>query len=349
MQNIYTIPVEGTEKRRTFTSHLFYTSFMPQIHDYFREKCDEELFISLSEIRRISPLTIPNLLCVGIILKEYLKQEVKLYIPWDKALVSYLKSNNFFQLVEKYKIFNVNESTVHIMKTDKSLSEYCETHLIQEGLPKDQIFYRYFKKYNSILYQILCKNRSEPDFILYDKIKNQLIDIMVEICHNGANHSRSFCFANFQLNKQRKFEFSVSDCGIGLYESFYNKLKTNSVDLKFCQQKEFIKMNRTTRNLYAIFESIFFRKDDIENRYGLINIFHFVLNSKINGIIRIHTDNTQVILTNYIYEKLFFKNNISQKELKKSICSFIENGSKNIRSSGSKFKGTHIEVEIPFN
>jgi len=351
MKEVFQILIEGTGTNKVFTSYLFYNSFLPQLHYYFLTHKDKDLIINFSEINKISPLVIPNLLNVGAILKDYFKNPCRLIFPWNQKLISYLKDIRFISLNENLNLFKLNEDVVKIIETRKIVSESCYTTEILYGKNKSDIYNNHYKEYNKKLYDILNDNKVEVNYELEKEVDN-IIKMLVELCHNGANHSNSYCFTTFQLNKQNKFEISVSDCGIGFYKSFENKIKNKEYKLKFIQNEELLNLDDNKKNLYSIIEAIYFRYDKsdapYESKYGLFDIFNSILKKR-KGVIRFHTENSQIILTEYIYNKLINDNNQSNTINNNKIISLIKSKNDNIKIFEHKYKGVHIELEIPLN
>lgn len=213
---------------------------------------------------------------------------------------------------------------------------------------------------------------------------NTYIDILSELITNGVIHSQSTTYAMMFVDKYQT-KFSISDNGIGLKNSlssknsfpFYyqkNELR-NSINLNIDSiDKYFID------NLVDIFEILFY--SSLKERKGLFDLMINVV-IKSNGYFRIHTDNCQIIISNRIfkyisslnelrdeilnYHNLFELGKLESNEHQKHILEIkdlikgqfvkiIKSTTKyyseetrfsSIRFYNVKFKGVHIEVEIP--
>jgi hypothetical protein len=210
------------------------------------------------------------------------------------------------------------------------------------------------------------------------------IEILSELITNGVLHSKSNTFALMFVNKFST-KFSISDNGIGFEESMKSKdenfiynpleLKTKLDSLKILNVND-----KVLSNLNFIMETLFF--SSLKNRRGLFDLMtSVVLNS--NGYFRLHTNNAQIIISNRMRNELFelsalrdklfeyhkniiinsidddrynkdmvlIKNEILDYFLKlyKNICDKYNNDFKysSIRFYNVRFKGVHIEVEIP--
>lgn len=216
-------------------------------------------------------------------------------------------------------------------------------------------------------------------------LHNSYIDILSELITNGVLHSKSQTFALMFVDRY-KTKFSISDNGIGLEASMLTKEPTIYYKPQHLKNSLLIKSelsnipDRILNNLYSIFETLYY--SSLKERRGLFDLMiNVVLSSK--GYFRIHTENCQVIISNRmmvelnelenfrkeIYEahsKYLLKsidetyyNNSLQKLSEQMRNSFIEFFDKAIEKYHSdikysslrfykvKFRGVHIEVEIP--
>ena len=158
------------------------------------------------------------------------------------------------------------------------------------------------------------------------------------------------------MNKKKYLEIAISDTGIGYYESIVNTIKKSNNEEKdhipatlpqFFNSDEFLKSDDHAK---GIIESIFYRLGD-KRAYGIYHIINDII--PINGIIRIHSFNSQIVLTKknaytFIQQKPskdqvldLYKhlNKLARKELLMRY--------KPVRKYENKFAGSHIEIEIP--
>jgi len=175
-----------------------------------------------------------------------------------------------------------------------------------------------------------------------------ILSVITELCHNGCNHSASSCFASFQVNKNKKFEFSVSDSGIGYYKSFVAKLNNNERLWILNSNNPF--QTRADNNINAILEAILYRYRS--ERQGIFDVFKLIL--PLGGVVRIHTDNTQMIFTQSNFQEYLFVE-VNLKLIRKIIHDFKRREIESVNTTYSplritdyKFDGVHIEIEIPF-
>ncbi len=158
-----------------------------------------------------------------------------------------------------------------------------------------------------------------------------------ETIENSILHGKSFTFTTIQYNyKLQKVFLSYSDCGRGFKNSFFDKLDEQDRDydrnLSNNIQKKILKLRK---EVDGIFLGIYYRYG---SSFGLYSVIMQVLTK--GGIIRIHSNDTQVVLSPSNLNELSFCNNETE---------FFE---QMLRKNNSirnelKYPGTHIEIEIP--
>lgn len=209
------------------------------------------------------------------------------------------------------------------------------------------------------------------------------VDILSELITNGIMHSGSDVFA-LMFSDKFSIKFSISDNGVGLYDSLSRK-KDNEYYKKFDLSRKIFETTKLDRNtltesLVAIFETLFYSM--AKKRLGLFDLMVNVVNH-FSGYFRLHNECVQIIFSSRLNKELEsleqIRNNIRklyvmkdygrieensfQKEMKRRISEgesllldLFQNTLKNysddikfsaIRTFGVRFKGVHIEVEIP--
>lgn len=263
-------------------------------------------------------------------------------------------SLNDYNLLEEIKIFKCDDE-----KRDFLISEY--TYIVREHFQE-----LLFDNINTSI---------RADFY---------IEILSELITNGVLHSKSNTFALMFVNKFST-KFSISDNGIGLEESMKVKTKTSVYTPLELKDKldsiNILNVNRKSlNNLTFIIETLFF--SCLKNRRGLFDLMAtVVLNS--NGYFRLHTDNAQIIISNRMKNELThlnklrnelfdcyknilinkieddrYRNKISSIKdeifenfinLYMNLCNKYNNDFRysSIRFYNVRFRGVHIEVEIP--
>jgi hypothetical protein len=262
-----------------------------------------------------------------------------------------LKDNNLYQKLESFQ----SEDE----KRDFLISEY--TYIVREH-------------FQELLFEG-TNTSSRTDFY---------IEILSELITNGVLHSKSNTFALMFVNRFST-KFSISDNGIGFEESLKSKKRDfiyTPLELKNkLDSIKILKVNdKVLDNLNFIIETLFF--SSLKDRRGLFDLMtSVVLNS--NGYFRLHTNNAQIIISNRMKEELLIlselrnrlfnlhkhisinqldgnkhkdemisiKNEILECFIKfyHNLCDKYNNDFKysSIRFYNVRFKGVHIEVEIP--
>lgn len=214
----------------------------------------------------------------------------------------------------------------------------------------------------------------------------EYIDILAELITNGVLHSGSDAYT-LMFTNQYKTSFSISDNGKGLYKSLEEKNTSNiDYYTKFEMFKELKKLNKLKiseqieNSLLAIFETLYYSM--LKDRKGLFDLMcNVVINC--NGYFRLHNENAQIIVSarmlnelNILFESrskileihdnFLFKKIVKDdfdKEIKKIALEtkkkfvklatsifdkyHIDTRYSSIRLFEVKFRGVHIEVEIP--
>ena len=332
------------------TPYAYYYDIIPLLHNYFEENKQDYIVFDFSNVEFINPLVIPNLLTTALILRSYFSKPVKLYIPWRPSLLSYLADIDFFSVSKRYGLFDIDERYIGDFPIEVINSE-CKTYFFDEKSSLTNIKIVLSESYNII--KLLHKDSGE---FLRDSNDNflKIFNIMAELCYNACLHGSSQCFATIQTNigknvKFKKAYISISDCGKGFYSTLLDKIrKDEDFTLNFCSKEQFLELQEE-KNLIAMLEAIFYRKPS--KNYGIYHIFKYIVNQ--DGVMRIHSEDTQLIITKNNYtgeleDLQILKDNLVGI-LKQSILGKIDFKYSPVRKAKSKLKGVHIEIEIPLD
>jgi hypothetical protein len=353
MESYYQISVDA----ENLTSYVFYEQLLPRVHEYFVEGRSKTPIINLTNVRRISPFALPNLIVLGLLLKKEMGAPVALDFTWNPKLVTYLNQMSFFDLVRKNNAYSFDEGQAGGIDGQYVISNLCQMVSVQRGDDEDEdnddsapVLRRLARDYKEQLRKEL------PDGISTDTVLN----VLAEICHNGVKHSGAEkCFASFQVHRGGMFQISVSDGGIGLYKSFCKKLDSYKADpkavpnpLKIFQVDE-MAITDGMEHLRSILEAVFFRKmNSAKPIYGIHSVLNDIL--PLGGIVRVHTSNTQIVFTqknykNYIQRELTDAVLIELKSEFMRRRDFAKSDQYSpLRVRSSKLSGVHVEIEIPF-
>ncbi|UXD71088.1 ATP-binding protein [Sphingobacterium faecium] len=211
------------------------------------------------------------------------------------------------------------------------------------------------------------------------------VEILSELITNGVLHSNSDTFALMFVNKFAT-KFSISDNGIGFTESLKNKQKDLLYDpLELRQELDRLRLlsinDKILENFNYIIETLYY--SSLKDRKGLFDLMlSVVLGSE--GYFRLHSENSQIIISSrmvnelsalaelrnrlfnlhreklvngdrdgIIEEMIIIKNTIKSKfiVLYQIICKRYNEDYRysSLRFFNVKFRGVHIEVEIPNN
>ncbi|MDR6761628.1 uncharacterized protein (DUF952 family) [Flavobacterium sp. 2755] len=411
MSNIISILENG----KSFTPFYFYTEFLPKVARLYGKNSESIIQFSLIGendsdavfgFYYIDPISIPLFLSLAEQLKKFHGQPLNLLLSnnsstnnvltfLDKADFFHIIGNNVNPLYAKGKnIFNYDRRYLgdFINKTQRPEHKIRCYSLLDDNLNqkinelplerKRDFLVEYFtykvKEHFALLLQLASKSK---------ELTFEYIEILAELITNGVLHSSSDAYALMFANIE-KTSFSISDNGIGLYDSlliketedinfFYSKFDLfkklqNEIDLKIS--------DKIQNSLFSIFETMFYSL--LKDRKGLFDLMcNVVLNC--DGYFRLHNQNAQIIVSARMFEELndlyllrieimnvhksflfeqidnstFRKllNQLSLKaknkfiELAKSIINKHQEDVRysSIRLYEVRFRGVHIEVEIP--
>lgn len=398
------------KNNENFTPYVFYSSFLKEVAESinkdgyivykFVEFGDKNIFESNY---RIEPITIPLILSLSEQLSKYFKEPIELLLYKNNAtkeVLNFLYKSDFFN-VAGTKNFT-SPLGMNILKFDESFFGDFEKkdprpeHRVRcyslnddnlkskleeyesEDEKRDFLISEYVYTVREHFQELLFENSNTSDKTDY------YVELLSELITNGVLHSKSNTFALMFVNKFST-KFSISDNGIGFQESLKSKTEKSfykPFELKnIIDELNILKINHNIlNNLHVIFETLYYSA--LKDRRGLFDLMiSVVLESK--GYFRLHSDNSQIIVSNRMNNELIELSNLRNKlfnfhekilvnaikdnryeadmnsiqkdimscfvRLYKNICDKYNNDYRysSIRFYNVKFKGVHIEVEIP--
>lgn len=336
------------------TSYRFYHELLPQLHDYAQKREATPIQFDFTETKSISPLVIPNMLCLGYIIRSNYDYIPTIHVPDNSAsdnLRAYLHDIDFVGLAKNFGLFQFTDA-IDYGSARQVMDPLCAT---LEFNPKpdgendesvvwnrvQQYFGEFFNKYLSDFRNTQENTQvSKPGKF---KIKNLLENLCAQMIYNSFIHGNSFAFMTAQINfTLNKIYLSIADCGIGFKASVNHQIE-HDLD-PFDNRKD-----KMQDELGAIANAIFARADE---PYGIYTPIKRVLDC--GGIVRLHSVDTRLILTGSMSTLLeiasYGRSDIAQ--VRKSFLGLLRdpNGGflrRNVETK-IKFGGAHIEVEIPF-
>ncbi len=389
-------------KKEKFTTFYFYNNFLKDIEEYYKVEYiksfepikfhlhDLDFFYDILNEQYIDPLSLPLILSIGETLKKLHREPIELDIKISsmQKIIAFLHQNKFFEAAtDRVKInstFNIDLKSImaYDYKINKNHKVRKFTHdtdyqfnseSFENDLIRDRLLSNILQEVKIYFIEILelqFKDPIEIDFY---------INIISEIIANGLFYSNSNVYAVMIVDTFNT-KFSISDSGIGFYESVSQK-KENAYSFgKMSKKIEFDEIFKPyEKSLVGIFEGLYYSL--LKERYGLFDLMLNVVLEK-NGKIRIHSDNVQLIFTNSLliylnsiealrksyfihHNRLLFELEVDKNEIFELINKIEEcflllvkniliRYRKDIRYSLVRFNdvtfnGVHIEVEIPIN
>lgn len=286
-------------------------------------------------------------------------------------------NEDYLGAFKQKRIRNEHRVRAYSLNDDNLKSQLSKYELEEEK--RDFLVAHYTYKVREHFQELLFDNRFTA------ALHNVYIDILSELITNAVLHSKSNAFALMFVDRF-KTKFSISDNGVGLEYSMRSKNTTfyyslNSLKDILQKQSSLSKISPAIlNNLYTIFETLFY--SSLKDRHGL---FDLMINAVLNcqGYFRLHFENSQITISNrmmdelkklgHIREEIYQLhishqlNQINEKDWKEKLRiksqemqeSFVEFYNKTVKKYSEdiiysslrfyrvKFKGVHIEVEIP--
>lgn len=341
----YLIKIKGG-----FSTSVFYNNVLKELHKCLVEDNQNRVIFDFSMTTYIDALVIPNLLCVGYILREETKQiplitTLNTDIYTSKSnIMQYLNDIGFIEHAYKLKLFEFYNP--ELKPKSNMIPEYCATFFFNNDKKSkediaSEISNRSYKLFNKHL-----KNYFDEDAIF--GYGNIFAKFAAELCNNSSIHGNSFSFMTIQSNiKLQIVSIAVSDCGCGFYESLSKKIESGKLDkqeLITIDKNTFINVKSENIALYSILESTFYRYFD--KAYGIWDIARTVL--KKSGVIRIHSSDSRIILTPNKFPLVLdlCKN---ANELKAVLLEEFINKKDYNYFTDLKYNGVHFEIEMPMS
>jgi hypothetical protein len=397
--------------RKSFTPFFFYTEFLSNVANFYRTYPSKKIvFFLIGENENDSffssyyfdPISIPLFLSLIDQLSKHQKESIRLELyntNSTKKVLAFLERADFFKLsgndssISK-NILNFDKEYLGFYNTtDQRLEHRVRFYSLNEGLLKNNIkdlkseqqrdyLNEYFTYKVKEHFEEILKESKQREEVVFDYIQ-----IMSELITNGVLHSHSDVYT-LMFTDNEKTSFSISDNGIGLYESLLLKQEKtiNQNYSLFDLYKELFDSiplnvdNKIKESFYSIFEALFY--SILKDRKGLFDLMTtVVINS--NGYFRLHNNNAQIIISLRMFEELnilsklreeVFENHRKKifglisneafiktfneltmrvkEEFKKLVKNIISNYNSDVKYSSIRlfevrFKGVHIEVEIP--
>lgn len=393
------------------TSFNFYSSFLKEVALHIKEyqeigfklveNGDERIFESEY---KIDPITIPLILSLSEQLSKYYNKPIVLALFNNHAtehILNFLFKSDFFYLAGD----NTNPHLPYGRNILHFETAYLGDFIKKDLRPEHKVrcysldennLYERIQSYPSddakrdfLISEYIYAVREHFQELLFDNANTSenvdfFIEILSELITNGVLHSKSNTFALMFLNKYST-KFSISDNGIGFQQSMKSKKRNylyEPSELKaILDDKKLLKVdNKILTNLNFIMETLYFSA--LKDRRGLFDLMISVVLYS-NGYFRLHSDNTQIIISNRMRDELIQLNELRNELFRAhksilihkntddsindrmiliknqirdcfvsfycNICDKYNNDFKysSIRFYTVRFKGVHIEVEIP--
>lgn len=409
MNNIVSLVKSG----KSLTPFNFYSDFLEDVAGVYmdsKENIIEFKLIDGDDLELntkyfIDPISLPLFLSLAQQLKNHQKSPIKFHLsntPATIDILEFLYRSDFFNIVgvNDNPAFPIGKNILdfntaylggfkgRLLRTEHKVRCYSLlddnilariNSIIEEPAKRDFLVEYYSYKVKEHFYTLLFENEN------IDHLSNEFIEILAELITNGVLHSESDAFV-LMFSDRFKTKFSISDNGIGLYESLKKKDRINEFYNKFELLEQLsrsfpLNVNYKIKNsILSLFETLYFSM--LKDRQGLFDLMcNVVLNCC--GYFRLHSENAQIIVSSRMLNELQNLNETRKEVLntynsrlfelidndeliskmvplsircKNQVADFANSIFKKysedtrfsaIRIFDVKFRGVHIEVEIP--
>jgi hypothetical protein len=344
---------------------------------------------SMKGVKQFESLVVPNLISLGFILKNIYNNPIQLEIERTNAtkfldngwffkavgkkyyfgeevldnsqIASTIRQETGYEIYEYepqmlgfYNNSNVSklnnsDHRVYVYQ-DESYNYYRE--FIQKDVSEEILGRIRTEKYNELKPLI---NKRYYDILknLDDTKRRIVLNALREIITNAILYSGSECSAMLQT-RNNETQISVSDYGVGFEYSFEKRKERFGGEYKHVFNEFSSDEQEKYKNFLYIFEALHYSKEKSNARNNLYTLLKIVIGKDDNsgiteGVIRIHYNDTQIIMTsNRCSPCGLFSPKSCAKCLLKSYTSTKDISKSNLRFFKSTFRGIHIEIELKF-
>jgi len=345
----------------TLTTDDFYNHILPKLREYITKKPREKLIFDFSKIKKINPLVIPNLLCVGVLVNNQVGIRPKIDIPpsYDGSKIMgflhsmdfYVLADEIFEKVDQGKLGSGSTPPPEVHKVLRfRIGTENDTHTAIKNLVNETL--------NSV--------RAPEDTPMLP-LRRQLRDILQELVENSWHKGKSDCFVSFQvISSDQKAYIAAADSGMGIFSSLEKKVIEDKLDgenqecIKTLIRKGRKKGEKTSHaDLYAIIAAILYRRKPTSPHKEVYGISHVLNSCKRLGTqkdkygiefgtkICIHSESVRLVIDhdlNKLLPEILPEGNA--QDIAEQYLDIILK-SKDSFTTEQRFRGVHFEMEIP--
>ena len=292
---------------------------------------------------------------------------------------AFLNNSHFIEFARKYNLFEFDNSILgdaDLSKMGHSLNR-MQMFQIDNSIESDlaieqaklETWDQLKRSFLPFIETFLKRAQDKAILLNKDLISFRLLSFMRELVENALFHGRSFCFLSVQYISSYKplIKISVSDCGIGFRDSI-NWDRRRSLEILNLLKEQSNATEHEKRGLVEKInlvqnEGLSLNNDDVcrlsaqpfletelegivygllsrnQKPYGLYSVHKMI--SSMNGTIRIHSNDTQLILSPKM--ELPLEIGITPQDLLRILENDKLVNTYNVRRN-LKFKGVHIEL-----
>lgn len=335
------------------STFIFYKEFMKAFFIYFQEDESKNIppALSFEEVSWIDSNVLPCFISIGIILKRFYKQPLKLYLAYNPTLLQYLETAEFFLWVgPRLNIFEYDQE--YIGGFNLYVKEYNKNFKIE--------------KFNYLpgFYDLNEKEKELTKFSLLDQLERfdvprifgsvfalvmsadsreyeRCISALAETVCNAQLYSESDAFVCVQA-LPLGVHISLCDIGIGFKESLARKGIILSAEKEYTKyHNSRVLNNNILDDFFSIFIALKYAKET--GRVNLWKLKKIITDNK--GTMRIHSNRIQVVFSS---GRCF---GCEKNSIEACMDCMLENFSTDYQKSplriyNTKIVGVHIEIDL---
>ncbi len=328
------IPVSD---KKSLTPYVFYDYLLPTLSKCLRNKKESLISFDMTTVEKVSPLVLPNLIILGLILRNHFGSPVDLILSTKNLdVVHFLWRSGFFKLLDDYKLFTYDKGFVGGFAGNETGDLAFVRYEIVSNRSPEEIAIQMFR--NNININHFFQHFEDVT------LAETFAHTVGELAHNCSKHGRSPAIISFYGGPRMGLHCSVSDCGIGFRASLLEHPK----DLGIYSKAE-LQLEHPLSDYKSIIEAVCMRFD--KSTYGLSSVIRDI--AAVGGTTRVHSGTTQVIFTERNQARFLKskKTGSARIELSEALLLYAEEAdsmqTSPVRIRNEELTGVHIEFEIP--
>lgn len=295
----------------TLNNELFMGMVLGKFESLLKENDIKKIYLDLRNVKFIAPLVLPKLCCMGVLARRK-GIDLEVVVEANSKVKYYLSQANFFNIVKRYNVLTVDEGLTGGEIDHNKLTYAFLCYEKEELLQKYERMYEFSDRIGEkeklkfcVKTEIMGQTYQTDELDKYSIRKSPVLTVLenlcgdtktvqdialtyVELIHNALWYGDKLCFFCVQAGTYRDkyknenvgIDVSIMDCGVGLYDTFYNKdWENENKSTKTIELQKFLNLKQLhARDFYSTLEMVLFRKD--EEIRGIYDVLEGLLEKK---------------------------------------------------------------------